>query len=651
MHEADGGAGSTASGRSFLVRWGGVVLALGLVVVLAACQSVPPPEPTPAADPEFDLEFELAHLDLGVNEELRVRVLPPLARRMPQGDFVAGLDLEVRTFNVDPATGQASGASLGRTLATTERTVFARGEVYGTLWTAYPLRRLGRAADYLRLEIRTPGGPDAPVCNDHSEACLGYLDVYLFQGRWRGLRAVPDGFVPLPARAAVLPLAFKVLARAPGGDPAPATIDELVGVSGAALSGGAGNCASSFLTRPGQGLQAVGAGLQAVGAVGGLFQGATGSFPPSLVTPAAVGGELVGQLPDDFFGSIDTVLLVVDDFGAGIQLPPGLFEAGADLDALAPGISHGALVLHHLLQLATTALPEASLPPVTGAGPGGQPYFEFGSGYARLFIQVVDVGEMNTDDIPGEIRAAIEAYGGEGGIGAYTMFVNMSFAVVPCSVLQDYHNATQLETFDEYVGALAAVNGIGDQYAGDLDRLVSTPVAVADDALLRYLACPLPGTSDGVPVCDGSGPTSDDHGPVDRLVHVAASGNYGNDYALYPAASPFVVSVGSLERAGSGYAASTYSNLAEVVAPGGLFELTSGAGRTVAYAGTSFAAPVVTLFLAIDGMDTSSRCFMSGRDPSEPPDLATGTYDMTPFYSTDPSDMDTAVELYCIRPG
>jgi len=448
-------------------------------------------------------------------------------------------------------------------------------------------------------------------------------------------------------------MGFKVLAAQPAdNEPAPASINGLVGLSGAPLSESVGNCVSSFLARPGQGLQAVGAGLQAVGAVGGLFQGATSSFPASLMTPAAVGAELAGQLRTEFYAEQSSVLFVVDDFRGGVDLPDGLSAADTDLDALAPTISHGALVLHHVLELVPTALPWMS-GPVEHAGPGGQPYYEFTSGYeGHLYVQVIDVGDMDTDGIPAKILTGIAAYGDDE-FKAYNMYVNMSFAIVPCSVLEDYRSASQLPTFEAYVDALAAVNRIGDQYQPALEELVSTPVRVSDDPLLSYLACPIPATREGSPVCDGSGPGEDDWGPFDRLVHVAASGNYGNDYALYPAASTSVVSVGSLERAGAGYLAAGYSNAAQVAAPGGLFVLSQEGGRTIAYAGTSFAAPEVALFLAIDSMsyNPGTLCGRWNKGPGGDLKLASGDYDMVPFYSTDPADANTALVEYCLGPG
>lgn len=655
MRKASSEAGSRDRGTQAARRWRGVAAAfvfVTLVVVLAACQSSPPPEPTPAVQPEFDLELELANLDLAVDEAHRVRFLPPLAKKAPQGEFVTDLAIEIRTFNVNPTTRVASGTALGRTLSTAGRTIASSRGSYATIWLALDLILERRATQYVRLEIRTPGGPNAPVCGGTSEQCLGYLDVYLFKGLWLGRQTVPDGFVPLPALLGVLPMGFKVLAAQPAaGGPAPSSIEELVGLSGERLTGSVGNCATSALAEPraGQGLQAVGAGLQAVGAVGGLFQGPTADLTAPLITAGTVGGELERQLSEGFYGENDSVLFIVDDFGAGVDLPAELSAPGADLAALAPRISHGALVLHHVLGLVATALRDRTGDGTRGLNSIGD-YFVFGSGYGRLYIQVVDVGDMNTDDIPGKIVDAIDAYSDDG-YRAFKMFVNMSFAVVPCSVLEDFRNASQLVTFDAYVAALAAVNRVEEGSVADLEELVSTPVKIGEDPLLEYLACPFP-RADGLPACDGG--IGDEYGPFERLVHVAASGNYGNGYALYPAAADHVVSVGALDGTEGGYQAADYSNAAQMAAPGGLFELATVAGRTIAYAGTSFAAPEVALFLAIDGMSAASVCAAHNVGPVEDLWLATKPlYSGTPvpFYSPDLGDWETALAQYCWTAG
>lgn len=673
MRNASESASPPARPRFLAKRWRVVTSVLTLILLLASCQTAPP-EPAPAAEPEFDMELELALLDLPVNEQFRVRFLPPLARGMPTGDFVSDLALEIRFFNVNPSTGAATGATLGSPLSTSDRTIVSRRDTYSALWFSASMFFERKATQYLRAEIRLPGGPNAPVCNQTSEHCLGYLNIYMFKGLWLGRNKVPEGFVPVPGLFGVLPISFKVLEEQapPADNPPPASIDELVGVSGAPLvpNAQAPNCVSSFGGRPGQGLQRVGAGLQRVGAglqrvgaVGGMFYGPTATFPSSLTSPQDVAAELGGLLVTRSEPNWNVVLFVVDDFGGGnYTLPAALFGLNPDLNELAPGISHGALVLHHLLQMAPKLLPfgDPASKGVTTAFTGEPAYWfnagEYGGyGPFKLYIQTIDVGDESTDMIPARIRDAAYAYGHHLSQG-YDLVVNMSFAVVPCVVLEDFENAQELATFEDYLDALADVNEIGSSYLGELDELVSTPVNVATDPLLTYLQCPFPSVLNGDNVCDGSGPVNGDWGPFTSLIHVAASGNYGNTYALYPAASEWVVSVGSLERSasGSGYIVSQYSNLAELAAPGGIFELATVGNDTVGYAGTSFAAPVVSLFLAADVLHPPHKCplqdVQGGQGVSDTPDLATGVYNMEPFYVPGSGELPPTLTSLCIVP-
>src|SRR5690606_29498203 len=89
-----------------------------------------------------------------------------------------------------------------------------------------------------------------------------------------------------------------------------------------------------------------------------------------------------------------------------------------------------------------------------------------------------------------------------------------------------------------------------------------------------------------------------------------------------------VISVGALDVAGSGYGPerSSFSNAATVLAPGALFDLaTKQGGQHLVYAGTSFAAPVVSLFAALDMTLGGGSCDAgdSAASPAEAHQLAT----------------------------
>src|SRR5690606_7346495 len=111
-------------------------------------------------------------------------------------------------------------------------------------------------------------------------------------------------------------------------------------------------------------------------------------------------------------------------------------------------------------------------------------------------------------------------------------------------------------TFEEYVAALLDYNGVSGDTAEALEVTVQGPVVISD-TLLGFLACP---RVDDDAECGSR---------FDAIVNVAASGNYGLDFPLYPAASPGVISVGSQPHDGTFLpGASEFSNAAGVLAAG-----------------------------------------------------------------------------------
>jgi len=463
------------------------------------------------------------------------------------------------------------------------------------------------------------GVPKQPVCNDPWGACLGYFDVRIV-ATGGGTNTPPSAtdFLNVADHATV-PVTFKVLA---GTKPLPgAGVAGLVGMAGGGdpLDETAGNCSSNDFYRPGQGLQAVGAGLQAVGAglqavgaVGGLFVADSDKVDGLVTTNATLAARLVAGMPaanNKYYAAI----LVVDDFGSGVFGLPATLLDGSDLDVgdldglLADGaLSHGALVLHQVKQLATAATGD-SRPKSNASGSSAE--FKAAKG-TRLLVQAVNANGKDTQELAAAIRAALIALPDD----YRRAVVNMSFAIVPCTVTEDagaVFGTGSIPSFEEYVASLLEVNAIAPAYLDELGELVSLPVALATDPFFAYLACPLEVTVLGQTRCDGK--VGNNPSVVDSLVHVAASGNFGNDYSLYPAALPTVISVGSLDVAGSGYSSqpSSFSNAATVVAPGALVHLADKQAQRIVYAGTSFAAPVATLFVTLDQM-TQQPSFSAG---------------------------------------
>ncbi|HEX7001027.1 MAG TPA: hypothetical protein VF164_04965, partial [Trueperaceae bacterium] len=359
----------------------------------------------------------------------------------------------------------------------------------------------------------------------------------------------------------------------------------------------AGNCAATELSLPGQGLQAVGAGLQAVGAVGGLFVGDPVDFEGSTVTPERLVQDLWQVIGEPSYHD-RVAIVIVDDFGGTYQLPATLLSGAAvsesQLQAWADSgeLAHGALVLQHMLRM-LTEMGFVNGSDTTNHTTGEPIYIRWTDDGGKLVVQTVDTHGRDTDEIVSVLRASILDLATTEGHEFRRFVVNMSFAVVPCAVAADL-GASSVATFEEYVSALRTLNGIGAQYEDELTELLTAPLGAGDDPLLAYLNCPLPVA--GQSRCDGW--TYSNGSAVDAIVNVAAAGNLGHDFPLYPSAWPTVISTSSLDVVGDGVysvARSSFANSGEVAAPGALYELVSTPDQVVAYAGTSFSAPVVTL--------------------------------------------------------
>lgn len=193
--------------------------------------------------------------------------------------------------------------------------------------------------------------------------------------------------------------------------------------------------------------------------------------------------------------------------------------------------------------------------------------------------------------------------------------INMSFALLPCRVFTDYENwnnstPTVQETFEQYMKALFEKNkGIPETKVTTYEGLVRDIINSTDvwgDPLKGLIA----GTS-GCPFNNCS---------AKRHVYVASAGNYSLNQAMYPANWPGVVSVTGSSVDNPSVRATKYFNRAEVMHVAatlrlnpdrGCFLLPTSSCQPVYYIGTSFSAPTVSVYSALD-LATVKRC----KDPS-----------------------------------
>ena len=400
-----------------------------------------------------------------------------------------------------------------------------------------------------------------------------------------------------------------------------------------------GNCPINEFEVPGE-------GLHVVGTVGGL---AVYPFPDTALGNAQsvrANLEAVAQPSEE----VPTAILVVDDFNGeglepGVYFPdqeegntlgdlPTLLNSSASaqeraleqeplLDTLeaAGQVSHGALVFNHTLALVSGL----EVAPVIEQVEVRSNAFDFED---RFMMQVatfptrpdlpvvaaVDTEDFNTGVIANRVEAAVSSliYRDSGDDMIARFAVNFSFGLVPCSVLRDFEALKEERpalTFEGYQAAVLEANGYDvAAFRAELARVVN---AAASADPLRGLT-----QSNFIDNLD----LGESRKESIAVTYLAAAGNYRLDYSLYPGLWPEIVSVSASDVNSPDTLDARYSDTGEVLLPGGFFELSFFDPDTndwqtysdVSVAGTSFAAPALSVFTAFDYSNENTRCLAPG---------------------------------------
>jgi hypothetical protein len=590
--------------------------------------------------------------------------LPPIGRAVDTSNFFAGASVAVEIFAAD-AAGAPTGPLL-TSYSTAAGTVSAKSDgFYMALWRVQSTVAANRQVSRVVVQVWATGLAGSGVDCTADRCLLGSFEAVIRRNRNTNFEGALD-----LTRSQTLPI--KVHVAGPQGF-WPTSIGDLRTVTTGLpftveLDGDgqpiAENCIVNDFTVPGQGLNALGAGLNALGAglnalgaVGGLFllaPGETAGASEIRLAPPAEAGAFVDELTTPWSGTDNAALLVVDDFsttnGLLYLVPPELrkplptFSVGDLENAVGTDLSHGALVLHQVLEMLEAEGSDWTLDESMSAGNGSfRVYYRFGAQENRqdLVIAAVDTGKFNTDMIAGRIQNALNtllALESDGNVmdefgfnlDVRRVIVNMSFAIVPCAILYDFEAFVNADpTFQSYVAALADANGL-QSFRDELTQLIVQPLAGAADPIGAQVV-------GEYQQCDGDFEGYDeeewwdespsvwesyvmnppywlqcpDYGVSHDVVnYVASSGNFGLGFPMFPAAWPFVLGVSAqnavepsvLSPSEFDSEKAEFANDGEVMAPGALFEL----GRSsdiddptvvpdvvLAYAGTSFAAPVV----------------------------------------------------------
>lgn len=387
----------------------------------------------------------------------------------------------------------------------------------------------------------------------------------------------------------------------------------------------AGNCPVNEIEIPGE-------GYRVKGGIGGL---AVAPNPVGITpgNPLIVGQQIFDQAAPNL--TERAAIIVVDDFNSGPRQPGVYFldqQEGPTLADLSGGATeaevqgleanrqyaHGALVFNHTLALLSVQDANPELSQIRVPIPEEDAVISIPIViFTKLNVTVValDTQDFNTETISGRLQETIRALVQQQNIGRFA--VNLSFGLVPCSILADFGAANREGmTFEAYQQEVLDANDLdAGTFRQDLVALLT--MTVGTDPLVTDVA------------------RNRELNGASEISYLAAAGNYALPYALYPGYWSEFVSVSAQNLAGSTPVRDPdYSNLGEVLLPGGYYTLTAydPVGRgwrdypNLSVAGTSFAAPVLSVFTALDFTNPAPRC------TRRPPDIASPLA----FFKTDP---------------
>jgi hypothetical protein len=366
------------------------------------------------------------------------------------------------------------------------------------------------------------------------------------------------------------------------------------------------NCLVNEFKLPGQGYK---------------IKGVEGGLSYTAITKAKTAFTIGSELKTSFFATATpnrhAAILVVDDFGpVGNEvytLGNALFtQTTLDLATIQQlqdngSLSHGALVFRQIVD------------EIRGTGLYKQPTTV---GNKKVFLsnttpawrlEVIPVNthlqdQQSTGLISFEIRKAIQAWNSSFiGASRYPISINMSFALFPCEPYDDYVAWDKLEpdvqTFEDYMTKLADFNQLPYD---DLVKAVIESTNKTSDPLLSLIK-------------NNSGAGT--QYSAQKHAYIASAGNYSLDYSMYPANWDNVVNVtgSSVDDPTTAVNETTkradFFNQGEVMHIAASFRLNPSPrlvfknpnAKPFYFLGTSFSAPTVTTYSALD-LATVRRC-------------------------------------------
>lgn len=351
---------------------------------------------------------------------------------------------------------------------------------------------------------------------------------------------------------------------------------------------------------------------------------------PSLSTNRSANGMSAIMIVDDDFDlpnhrtqmvvSPPTLSHVLADIGHNPAAKPERDTERLQKATDTGDLTHGDLVLHHTLNVLYALSPNYSVKTQRVTQPSrlttkdrslnrslNNSFIGFDTVIVEfpdlnLVVATVPTNGYQTGLIASRLAAALETL--TSGYRVDDVAVNMSFGLVPCSVVSQIaeHRKkipeyTMLNYAEDVLNNYYGENGFSPLELQAFLVALLRPIEPEADPLRRFIQLSID-ADDASFLIPGR--------RVPQLAYVASAGNYKLSFPLYPAAWPEVISVSaSVKTQKTGY-----SNSGEDMLPGNHVLTLPGRGsvQPVAVAGTSFAAPVLAAFAALDMSSPSPRC-------------------------------------------
>ena len=312
----------------------------------------------------------------------------------------------------------------------------------------------------------------------------------------------------------------------------------------------------------------------------------------------------------------DVAIIILDDFSQNsFTLAPELFVQ----EEISPEMlvrferegksSHGALVLNHINGIV------AALGSFSSAWSSPERLEWTHENGRKLILLAVAPSDFNTESVGQALDKALQSLTRE---GIADIVVNMSFVILPCSIVKDFVlNKLVYPSLFDYFDHLISENTRKFMNDRGLPDFLSSEVSsrISDLVLDSFR-----------PVNPQGDPLRQTILSYQEVLFVAAAGNFGRAVSAYPAYWDEVLAVSAsspLEKA-------EFSNTGKVMLPGAWFRLSNplelnGHALPVAnliYAGTSFAAPALSLFSALD---LASKAYCGLRESRPQLEFVSGT--------------------------